>query len=262
MAKKSAERNARLEALRREQRRAERRRALLIYGSAGVVALLLLAGIITYTVVDNRSKAESQKIGYVAAPSDAAVAANCTGVVNDPQLGNTHTRDSTTIVNYSAAPPSSGDHDPDPLPDAIRFYNPDSGIRVERAVHNLEHGFIVAWYDTELPDDQVEKLREVAQNAGPRFIAVPWTRSVFPDDRHFVLTAWDRTQRCGTVSDEVVHDFIENYVDPDLRGVTWESPTAAESGAAGGTFNVTADGPIEGQALDEINPGAGTMTDR
>jgi len=258
--KKSAERNLRLEQLRREQRRKERRRALLIYGTTGFVALAVLAGIIVYSVVDNQAKNEQRKVGYVEAATPAAVAAGCTGIVNDASRGSEHVS-ATETVDFEVSPPSSGPHDADPLPDAIRFYNPDSGIRLERAVHNLEHGFVVAWYDTELPDDQVERLRTVAEDAGPRFIAVPWDREPFGEDKHFVLTAWNRTQRCETVSADVVKEFVDKWANPPIEGATWDSPTAPESGAAGGTLDVTADGPIVFDGGQTPTPGAGTMTD-
>ncbi|MBL7496860.1 DUF3105 domain-containing protein [Frankia sp. CNm7] len=254
--KKKVDRNARLDALRREQKRKERRRAFLIYGTAGGLALVLLAVIVTYSVVSNRNAAKAHKVGYVAAPSAAAQAANCTGVVNDPQQVSDHLKVPGETFNYKQVPPSSGNHDGDPLPDQIRFYNPTSGIRVERAVHNLEHGFVVGWYDAKLPADQIEQLRKVAANAGNRFIAVPWTRSDFADNRHFVLTAWDRTQRCGTVSEQVVADFIEGYGDPGLGGVGWDSPTAPESGYQGGTFDVTEDGPLVLNGGDTAVPSA------
>lgn len=258
MGKKSAARNARLDQLRREQRQKERRRALLIYGTSGFVAVALLAGVIVYSVFDNRSKNEQRSVGYVAAPSAAATAAGCTGIVNDATAGSKHVG-ATDTVDYAVAPPSSGNHEFDPLPDAYRFYNPDSGIRPERAVHNLEHGFVVGWYDAELPDDEIEKLRGTANDAGARFIGMPWTRDVFADDKHFVLTAWNRTQRCETVSADVVKEFVDTWADPPLEGVTWDSPTAPESGAAGGTLNVTPDGPIEGAT--GVSPGAGTMAE-
>ncbi|ABD10124.1 hypothetical protein Francci3_0740 [Frankia casuarinae] len=256
--KKSVERNTRLEQLRREQKRRERRRALLIYGTSGLVAVALLVGIIIYSVADSRSKNEARKVGYVAPASAAATAAGCTGTANDPFRGSTHV---STAVTYEASPPSSGNHNPDPLPDGIPFYNPNSGISVERAVHNLEHGFVIGWYDKSLPTDQVDKLRKLAADAGPRFIGVPWPRSTFVDNKHFVLTAWDRTQRCSTVSADVIKDFVTKHANPDAAGATWDSPTAPESGAAGGTLNVTADGPLvdPGAAASPI-PGAGTMS--
>ncbi|EIV93968.1 DUF3105 domain-containing protein [Frankia sp. QA3] len=260
MGKKSAERNVRLEQLRREQKRKERRRALLIYGTSGFVVVLLLVGIIIYSVADTHSKNKTRKVGYVTAASAAAAAAGCTGTVNDASQGSAHVG---TTVNYKASPPSSGSHNPDPLPDGIPFYNPASGISVERAVHSLEHGFVVGWYDKSLPAAQVEKLRSLAANAGPRFIGVPWTRSAFPDGKHFVLTAWDRTQRCTTVSEDVITDFVDKYANPDPAGATWDSPTAPETNAQGGTLDVSADGPLTAQggaSAATPTPGAGTMS--
>jgi hypothetical protein len=256
--KKSVERNIRLEALRREQKRKERRRALLVYGSAAVVALALLGGIIAFIAVDKHNKNAERKVGYVAAPSAAAAAAGCTGVVNDPMRGRNHVGANET-VQYEAAPPSSGNHNFDPLPDAYRFYEPTSGTPAERAVHNLEHGFVIGWYDRDLPKDQVDVLRTVAAGAGARFIAVPWTRSSFPDGKHFVLTAWDRTQRCGTVSEAAVQEFVTKYANPDKSGATWESPTAPEPGAGGGTANITPTGPIPAASGAPTAPGSGTM---
>jgi hypothetical protein len=261
--KKSVQRNARLEELRREQKRKERRRSLIIYGTSGFVAVALILGIVLYTVADASAKDRTHKIGYVAGASAAATAAGCTGTVNDASQGSSHV---TTTVNYKFSPPSSGSHNPDPLPDGIPFYNPASGIPVERAVHNLEHGFIVGWYDKDLPAAQVEKLRSLAANAGPRFIGVPWTRGAFPDGKHFVLTAWDRTQRCTTVSADVIKDFVAKHANPDPNGATWDSPTAPESGAQGGTLDVSADGPLTSTAQGGSSstgspaPGAGTMS--
>ncbi|EFC86302.1 DUF3105 domain-containing protein [Parafrankia sp. EUN1f] len=259
MGKSSAARNSRLDQLRQEQRRKERRRALLIYGTSGFVAVALLAGIIIYSVIDNQSKSEKRKVGYVEAASAAALTAGCTGIRNDEFRGNTHVG-TTDTVKYQDVPPSSGNHDADPLPDAIRFYNPDSGIRIERAVHNLEHGFVVAWYDTKLPDDQVKTLEKVAADSGNRFIAVPWTRDAFAGNQHFVLTGWDRTQRCTTVSADVVKEFVTKWANPPAEGANWDSPTAPESGLQGGTLNVTADGPLDTAAAADATPGAGTMS--
>ncbi|WP_131769636.1 DUF3105 domain-containing protein [Candidatus Protofrankia californiensis] len=238
MGKKSAERNARLEALRREQRRQERRRSLLIYGSSGIVALVLLAGIIIYAMSENRSQNASHSIGHVTSAGKAAAAAGCTGVVNDAPRGNTHVAANQT-VNYDVAPPSSGNHDADPLPDAYHFYERIPNLRIERAVHSLEHGFIIGWYDPKLPDDQVAALRTASDTAGDRFLAIPWERGDFPDDKHFVLTAWDRTQRCATVSEAAIKEFVATYANPDPVGAAWDSPTAPESGASGGTLNLS-----------------------
>ncbi len=259
MGKKSAERNARLDTLRREQRRQERRRSLLIYGTGGLVAVALLAGIIVYALVDNRAKDESRSVGHVTTASAAATATGCTGVVNDASRGSTHVATNQT-VNYEVAPPSSGNHDSSPLPDAYRFYERIPNLRIERAVHNLEHGFVIGWYDPKLPDDQVTALRTAADAAGNRFIAVPWERGEFADNKHFVLTAWDRTQRCATVSESAIKDFVKTYANPSLAGAAWASPTAPESGASGGPLDLspTVAGTAQADDAQADNTQAGT----
>lgn len=247
MAKSSrTDRRARMEAMRREQQRRERRSSFLVYGVGSFVAVAVLLAAVVPSVLQARSRSEARKVGYVKAANSVAKTADCSGVRNDVQISRDHV---TTTVDYTKLlaakgeqiPPSSGPHDANPLPDAIHFYSRADKPKIERAVHNLEHGFIVAWYDSQLPQPEVTKLQGIAAQAGERFIAVPWDRGDFPDNRHFVLTAWDRTQRCGTVDADVVANFVKTYADP-TNGQDWKSPTAAESGGSGGTLDPTGAG--------------------
>jgi hypothetical protein len=234
MAKRNAaaERRARLEQVRREQRAKERRRTLLTVGGGGLLAVAILAIAIVPAVLDARAEARVQKVGYVRAATDPATEAGCTGVVNDRQVSRDHT---DKPVTYQQRPPSSGPHSADPLPEVTRFYTRAQNPSEERAVHNLEHGFVLGWYDKELPADQVAALERYSRNASTRFIAIPWDREAFPDGKPFVLTAWDRTQRCEKVSPAVIDAFIERYADPS-EGQDWDSPTAPESGGSGGSL--------------------------
>src|SRR4051794_10357586 len=200
MAKSSRnERRARVEAMRREQRRKERRSSFLVYGIGSFLAVAVLLAAVVPSILQARSRSAQRSVGYVKAASSTAKAADCTGVRNDVQISRDHV---TTPVDYSKLltekgeqiPPSSGPHNANPLPDSIHFYQRADKPVLERAVHNLEHGFVIAWYDNELPQAEVTKLQQITAQAGQRFIAVPWDRGVFPDGRHFVLTAWDRTQ--------------------------------------------------------------------
>lgn len=205
--------------MRKRQRQSERRRTALTMMGALVVGFLLI-GAVLY------SKWAPNRIGHVTGAGDAAKKAGCTGVRNDGSAGRTHVNDTVT---YKADPPSSGRHNPNPLPEQPQFFDRATAQRVahfdERAVHNLEHGFVVGWYDSELPAAEVAKLKTAApENA--RFLAVPWTREAFLDDRHFVLTAWQRTQRCRTVSPEAISDFTTKYVN---------YKTAPEVNAGGGS---------------------------
>ncbi|HVI37453.1 MAG TPA: DUF3105 domain-containing protein, partial [Gaiellales bacterium] len=172
MAKSSRnDRRARVEQMRREQQRKERRSSFLIYGVGSFLAVAVLLGAVIPSVLQARSRGQQRSVGYVKAASSSAQAANCTGVRNDTQISREHV---TTNVDYAKLlagvgqqiPPSSGPHDANPLPDSIHFYTRADKPKVERAVHNLEHGFIVAWYDNQLPQSEVDKLQTIAGQAG------------------------------------------------------------------------------------------------
>lgn len=150
----------------------------------------------------------------VAALSKAATAAGCLPLQRTTPLPKAPKHVAGT-VDYAEAPPNSGDHSANTLRNAKRFYSRDDNPAAEQAVHDLEHGLVVAWYDDELSDDEVTTLADISQGMGSRFVAVPWRRSAFPDGRHFALTAWGRTMRCERVSAEVVEQFIEDHADSE-----------------------------------------------
>lgn len=212
-------RRARADELRRRQQRRERRRTAVTIGVAVLLGVGLVGGVAYARWAPTR-------IGYSTGASGAAQQAGCTGVRNDASAGSSHT---PKAVKYATIPPSSGEHNGDPLPDLPQFYDRATVKRVpllaERAVHGLEHGFVIGWYDPALPQVEVAKLQAIAP-ANARFIAVPWTAGTFPDGRHFVLTAWDRTQRCKTVSAQVVSSFTTTYAN---------SKSAPEPGGSGGS---------------------------
>lgn len=119
-------------------------------------------------------------------------------------------------LSWPEIPPNSGVHHAQTRRTSTRFYERADNPPPERAVHNLERGIVVAWYDNELPDPEVDALPQVAE-AMPihRFVAVPWARAAFGDGRHVVLTAWGHTQRCRRVSGRVFSDFTRAYADKD-----------------------------------------------
>jgi hypothetical protein len=231
-ARPSSKRDARtrrlqLEEARRRQQQRERRLTLLTIGTGVLVGGGLIAGVLVPNWLSAQAAAAAKRPGHVSSPTKAAKAAGCTGIRNDKTVSRQHV---VTAINYPSSPPSSGEHNPNPLPEAIRFYarNDKTPLLVERAVHDLEHGFVVGWYDPKLPPNQVEQLQKVAQNpALQRFIAVPWNRGTFSGTRHFVLTAWDRTERCTSVTLASVQEFDTKLVN---------AATAPEAGSPGGTM--------------------------
>ena len=218
------DRRARLEELKRAQRQAERRKNFLFAGSAIAVAVILIAAAIIPAFLHDRAQAAKKKVGYQSGASSAEKAAGCTGVHNDPispaarhivgkSIDYTKQRYGDTRGGTPPIPPSGGPHNPVPLADVNRFYGLDQNARPERAVHNLEHGYVVGWYDSKLPAADVSKLQTLAKDPSlSEFLVVGWTQGDLPAGKHFVLTTWGRTDRCSSVSDTVVKSFYAAHV--------------------------------------------------
>jgi hypothetical protein len=218
------DRRQRIEELRRQQRAAERRKNLLFAGSGILVAIILIAAAVVPAYLHDQAQKAKQKVGYQAAPTAAEKAAGCTGVHNDP-ISATAIHRANQAIDYSKSPygdtrggtppipPSSGPHNPIPLGDSVRFYPLSEKPRAERAVHNLEHGYVDVWYDSKLPAADVSKLQLLAQNpALSELLVVGWWEGDLPAGKHVVLTSWGRTERCARVSDTVIRDFYANHV--------------------------------------------------
>jgi hypothetical protein len=234
------DRRQKLEELRRRQRAAERRKNFLFAGSALAVAAILIAAAVIPAYLHDRSQKAKLKVGYLAKPTAAEKAAGCTGVHNDPvspaanhvpnaTIDYTKQKYGDTAGGAQPIPPSGGPHNPVTLGDKVRFYPLSQQPRPERAVHNLEHGYVVAWYDSELSAADVTKLQTLAQDPTlPELLVVGWWQGPLPLGKHLALTSWGRTERCASVSPDVVKSFFSAHVN--------DKKLAPEvgSGAAGG----------------------------
>ena len=74
-------------------------------------------------------------------------------------------------VDYDQTPPAGGQHHD--VWQNCGFY--DEPVRDENAVHSLEHGAVWITYQPDLPQEQIEKLSDLAQSN--RFVLV----SPYPD---------------------------------------------------------------------------------
>lgn len=224
------DRRQRIDEMRKQQRAAERRKNFMFTGAAIVVALILiLAAVIPAYLHDKHQKAKAKQATKVLQlkPTAAETAAGCSGVHQDPV--SPAAQHVTTPIDYTKStfgdteggttpiPPSGGQHNPVSLGDTTRFYPLSEKPRPERAVHNLEHGYIVVWYDSKLPASEVTKLQAMATSPKlSRLLVVGWWQSDLPDNKHVVLTSWGRTERCGTISDAVVNNFYAKHLNSNL----------------------------------------------
>ena len=175
-----------------ERKRAARRRNLITFGIAGLVTALVV-----FLIMSERGGEENVGV--------AAGKAGCDAIERDEVTGEADHVDEGTTQTYEQDPPTSGPHYATPA--APDFYTDD--IEKERVVHNLEHGFIVFWYDPDAPDDTVEQIENLVDQEADASVGVPYDN--VPSGKTFVMTAWGASQACARPSQKVVDDFRTEF---------------------------------------------------
>jgi hypothetical protein len=106
----------------------------------------------------------------------------------------------------------------------------DGPVRAENAVHSLEHGAVWIAYRSDLPENQVETLRELTRqerrNQGEAMIVLS-PQEALSDP--IVLTAWRVQLRVNDASDSRIADFVSTY----QRGPFTPEPGAACNNGVG-----------------------------
>lgn len=109
---------------------------------------------------------------------------------------------------YNSNPPTSGIHYPEDL--KAGFYTENSYDYPEGyLVHNLEHGYVIFWYNCNLLSDaacttlksQIQSVMDEKDNF--KLIAYPWEKTDVP----VVLTSWGRTLPMESFDREAALDF-------------------------------------------------------
>jgi hypothetical protein len=121
------------------------------------------------------------------------------GVQEFTGMTNFHTNDT---VAYEQNPPVGGDHSP--IWQNCDFYSVP--IRNEHAVHSLEHGAVWITFQPELPQDQVNMLREMTNRS---YVLV----SPFPEDlpAPIVASAWGLQMQFDSADDPELSRFVSAY---------------------------------------------------
>jgi hypothetical protein len=228
----SQDRKARIAEMQQQEKARENRVRLQIV--AGCVAVLLvLGGVITYAIVDARGNQPEVAISAIGVPASAA---SCDPVTKDKTGGNGEHVEAAAApkVKYSTVPPSSGGHYSDPEVSDRKFYTAADRPKMERLVHNLEHGYTVLWYDQQAGEAKKAELEQLAtlankiDAASKKFIVSAWDPSYgeLPAGKKFALSHWSATpgtqqtseanqegnrQLCGDLSGAVVKAFIEKH---------------------------------------------------
>lgn len=117
-----------------------------------------------------------------------------------------HVKRGESHPEYSTNPPSSGPHWGDGVAGAgIK----DEEVPDELLVHSLEHGAAILWYKSDLPLDQVEKLKNIFNKASGKKIMVPRKNLDVP----VALTSWGWILKLKTIDEAKIIEFIETNND-------------------------------------------------
>ncbi len=123
-------------------------------------------------------------------------------------------------VDYAQTPPAGGEHNP--TWQNAGFY--EEPVQDENAVHTLEHGAVWITYRPDLPQDQVSKLRDLANSRDCVLV------SPYPGlDAPVVASAWGKQLRLEGADDPALERFVSAY----LRGPQTPEPGASCTGGVG-----------------------------
>lgn len=209
-ARQKANREAQRAAERARQARARRNRMLAF---AGVVVLVLAGiGLLVQRQFVGRAALEAEREAVAA----KLVTLGCTPDAAQPDLGGGNHLEIQGPENVAANPPeviyadrpaTSGPH----VGSVVKTGVYDTLIDERVLVHNLEHGYVVAYYAPSAPADQVSALKEwgTAQIDGdfPKTIVAPWTGEPLAGDAQFAFTAWNFRQMCAQFDPQVASVF-------------------------------------------------------
>jgi len=230
------ERQAKIDAIRSQQKNDEKRRGLMIVGVCVAIALLIV-GAAAYQPIKNwwdQREFRGLDLAAIGVP-----ASDCTDIETRVFEGETDHRDTSEQITYEDSPPAIGPHwnEPGVAPAAVdrKFYTEGDRPELESLVHNLEHGYTILWYDETIAEDDaaVTEIRGLAakfddsDNFRTKFIAAPWTSDEgdpFPDGQHVAFSHWsiggdgdpsgEQTgiwQYCPATSGEALESFMEEY---------------------------------------------------
>lgn len=170
-----------------ERQRKQKLRSSLTWGGIGVVVLAIIGLVIWQGV--RPAAGESVQI-----------------MVSDP-----HIPVDSDPGQYNSDPPTSGRHYAEEARAGF-FDNNNYQFPAGYLVHNLEHGYVIFWYNCDLLDESgCTNLKEQIKTTmddlgGTKLIAYPWPSLDIP----LVMTSWGRLQRFETFDAEQAKAFYRS----------------------------------------------------
>lgn len=155
-----------------------------------------------------------------------SVSESCTDVETfDVEPVGTHFDRDFSAADYDTNPPTSGDHNPMPIPTA-QFY--DEPPPLGKTVHALEHGAVIGWTNGLSPEGTKTVERAFNGKFSEGYFQLATVEN--PDlEVPFALSSWDSLQTCEAVDADAIAAFITEHYAPS----TTDEALLACSGRAG-----------------------------
>jgi Protein of unknown function (DUF3105) len=210
-------------------RRAGRRFLALVVASACLVACG--GGVAPLTVESSTSPPSNASVAPIdrsgTTPGEAAlldragadaVANGCGPVQVVPPYSpqdedRAHVTELPSLSDYASRPPASGPHFPTPLPAGVYTSPPSLGA----AIHSLEHGAVIVWYDPSAAVSpaiaEIEAFFALPEEVD-HVILAPFDdpdqgeAGRLPVGQQMAVVAWHRVQACATPSLAVAYAFV------------------------------------------------------
>jgi hypothetical protein len=230
-----------------QRRLASKRRARTLGIAVGAV---VVAGIVFATTLLSSGgdlPSPDQLLQRAGAAADAAGCGDVTTIppFDPPDQDRIHIGGGTIagppLSAYPTTPPASGPHADVPLPAGV--YDSLTLSELYRAIHSLEHGATIVWYDPSAPTGRVAELIDFydrrlqdAEVGQDRVIVAPYdfpgsAAGILPDGTQTALVAWHRLRTCASVDLAVAFDFTSQYSFPTTAGRDYQGEAPEPGGA-------------------------------
>jgi hypothetical protein len=186
---KKTTRQIKREALKKKQMRQK----VLVYGGLGLVIIAVVVVILL----------------------TAAKSPNAGGLLGDEVVvpSNAHVADGTPPGPFNSNPPAGGAHYATDFP--AKFYQESDLATLPKypegyLVHDLEHGYVIFWYNCQNYSGDCSTLKQTIQNVmdetgNTKLIAFPWTTMDVP----LAMTTWGRILKFPQPDPALMKQFVE-----------------------------------------------------
>jgi hypothetical protein len=228
-----------------QRRMASKRRARTVGIAAGAVVIAAVIAAATLLPSGGDFPESEQLLQRAAA---AAQDAGCDEVAttpahNPPDQDRSHLGEGAAppLSTYATTPPASGPHADVPLPAGV--YDSLTTEDLYRAIHSLEHGATIVWYDPTAPANRIAQVTgfydrrlQDAPVGQDRVIVAPYdfpgdAAGILPEDTQMAVVAWHHLRLCASVDLAVAFDFTSQYSFPTAEDREYAGD-APEPGAA------------------------------